>query len=146
MKRFVITAGAIGIGVIFAIALVRNTAPRKPAQTTPAQTTAPAQPPAEAPTTLPQPPEPQLQAPPVDAAFEPIEGLQVVPADVAQVSTLGSLDASRHKLQVELTGWGGGVRYIRLAEYNRTVQTQEPYVIQQPLELLWQQVSKPITA
>jgi len=65
----------------------------------------------------------------------PIDGLHPVPAKQAQVSTVGATDPDgRYMLQAELTGWGAGVRYIRLSRYTMDWNDDTPYVVQQPLE------------
>ena len=64
--------------------------------------------------------------PPLDTADEtfpakdidlpPIEGLKAVADDQARVSTIGSLDPEDgYAFEAEATGWGGGIRYIRLS-------------------------------
>ncbi len=66
---------------------------------------------------------------------DPFPPLRAQPAPQAQTSTLGSVDPNHgYKLEAELTGWGAGVRYIRLAHYTLTAQGGQPYVVQAPVE------------
>ena len=81
-------------------------------------------------------------APSTDAAtaqlepLEPIEGLRMRPADEAKTSTIGSVDPDGpYMLEAELTGWGAGVRRIRLSRYTQAAADDTPYTVQQALEV-----------
>ena len=59
-----------------------------------------------------------------------------MPADEARVSTIGSLDPQLgYSFAAETTGWGGGIRYIRLSRYSTTSENATPFVVQQPVEV-----------
>ncbi len=70
-------------------------------------------------------------------ALPPVPGLRLLPGREAQVSTLGSADPkATHQLEVELTGWGAGIRRIQLADYANAVLGKERYEVQSPLKAI----------
>ena len=149
MKRFLITILAIFVGIVFAIAVFRSSAPQTSKQPSTPGTTfrtprsvdrtddtlivqASDELPFQTQTTV-QPTSVESASdqptPLLDNSLKRIEGLHAQPADEAKVSTIGSLDPARHKLKVELAGFGGSIRFIWLAEYNEKVGAVDPYLI-----------------
>lgn len=150
--RFAITALAIGVGVLFCLAVFYKSTPGRPngAETAPTpptaeapqtatptgvvpHATAPEGPAAAQPDTL--PPTASAPAPPRSPAPPPIEGLHVVPAAEAQAFTFGSLDPpSGFRMKVQLSSYGASVRNIWLSDYHQTVEGDDFYTIQSPVE------------
>ena len=61
--------------------------------------------------------------------------MHIVPATEAKVSILGSLDkASDDKLEVQLSGWGAGLYKIRLTNYDKSLHSEEHYMIRDVVE------------
>ena len=149
--RITITLIAIVVGLTFALSFFLTSGPQHTpsAPTTPPETTTdppPDHPPVErsadktaestdAPTPPPTTPaneDETNQA--VDRS--PIEGLKPRTSDQAHVSKIGSLDAKQGPtIEAEITGWGGGIRYIRLSEYSTASDDATPFAVQQPVEV-----------
>ena len=162
--RTVFTLVAIGIGLVFCLAVFFGNRPDGQGESTdgltdstPAQEVAVDPPPIQ-PTPTQGKSDPQSQknpqvtdlatktadttqpphsatAAPTDPSPPTFEGLQPRPATKSGPSIIGSVDdTSPYRLEAELTGWGAAVRYIRLNQYTTAVSGGDPYVIQQPVE------------
>ncbi|MEE9212060.1 MAG: membrane protein insertase YidC [Phycisphaeraceae bacterium] len=126
MKRFLITLVAIVVGVVFAIALVKKSAPPTwddaaspaPAAPQPAQRTTPDAGGERKPATDRSEQTTRLTA----DQFKPIDGLHGVPAPIAKIATIGSNDPySGYKLEVDLSALGASILNIHLTDYQQTI-------------------------
>lgn len=76
----------------------------------------------------------QVQEKPTVAVTN-LPALHVVTAQIAEVSTLGSLDpASKDQLQVQLSGWGAGLFDIKLTHYSKDLNGDERYTVEKVIE------------
>ena len=150
--KFAITTIAVGIGAAFVLAVFLNAGPRTNLVTRPDNSisqpvSTDSQTVADQPAIEPNSTGEQLKpssdnrdhtnhsSETTTNAWQPIQGLRVVGSDQAQVSRVGSLEKnSGYGLEAELTGWGAGLRYIRLARYRQDIEDERPFETQTPIE------------
>ncbi len=128
--RAVITILAVLIAIVFGVSLATRQGP-EPSTTTPAETAqdtpaaeqgSPADTPAAPPAGDEAPAPATSPAPTATAAPDPIEGLRVQPAEIAESSSLGSIDRdSDYAMRVDFTGWGAAIKTITLSQFNEEV-------------------------
>lgn len=105
--------------------------PEHPQTQPAAPATAPSTRPAEDPHSL----SPSAQTQPAQPTSPPQE-LHVQRVEEPSESTIGSLDpASGYEIQATLTAWGAAINRIQLTHYNQTALGQDPYKIQEPIQI-----------